>query len=616
VLSLSRMPPDDVCRCLQCHLVALAPAGGRPPLPDPPPQTGDLVGWAYHELSGLLVGPMDEDGVALLPRPPPPRPPTGRPQLPWPHHASSAGPLNLDRLALLRDGLVPADPLGAAAFPPGSHAATVVGRLPPRDAAPLPSPPELGCAVAFFLALAVVSDEARNVDASTSAPRRAEAGTSGGAAPPGFRDAAASQCAEDGGAVPVALTESWVTLATPEGTSTFLAVREPGTPPHPREMRAAADACVAALSGWPGADALFRILSGARREIALADPVMLRAISATVAIAWLDAPAAPEVCHPAVGMRLANDHLGHAPRPDAADAGASGLGRLVTPLEARARDSPPTWLSAAAAVGPRAAAGAPSRRRDAVPCADENPRCLQWARDGECLANPSYMLMRCPQSCDLCPPDGAAGGGEGTSSRMAFWGALQVPGRELEYASAVVGHFARRAPPPRCFRESLPVGVGTHSDRAGVAWVVCPGDRVATVDAAGRERVLGRLDWSATWRDTRHGPVHALRHRDASRPPVRLPSHALLYRRGTRCDDDSAGSERRTEVDVWFVCRHPDVAREVPEIVVHPRAQGGDLCRRAITVVTIDACDIRGAGVPVGEGGGLGVEIVGSGLWQ
>lgn len=51
------------------------------------------------------------------------------------------------------------------------------------------------------------------------------------------------------------------------------------------------------------------------------------------------------------------------------------------------------------------------------PCRDDNPACPDWALEGECAANPNYMLGSCPRSCGSCRPiglkvvGGAASGG-------------------------------------------------------------------------------------------------------------------------------------------------------------------------------------------------------------
>ncbi|KAL3770736.1 hypothetical protein ACHAW5_001453 [Stephanodiscus triporus] len=36
------------------------------------------------------------------------------------------------------------------------------------------------------------------------------------------------------------------------------------------------------------------------------------------------------------------------------------------------------------------------------PCQDDEPRCPVWAREGECKANPGYMLQSCAGSCGIC----------------------------------------------------------------------------------------------------------------------------------------------------------------------------------------------------------------------
>lgn len=35
-------------------------------------------------------------------------------------------------------------------------------------------------------------------------------------------------------------------------------------------------------------------------------------------------------------------------------------------------------------------------------CMDENQKCAWWASQGECDANPNYMLRNCQKSCQVC----------------------------------------------------------------------------------------------------------------------------------------------------------------------------------------------------------------------
>jgi len=37
----------------------------------------------------------------------------------------------------------------------------------------------------------------------------------------------------------------------------------------------------------------------------------------------------------------------------------------------------------------------------AVAMADTNPRCGEWAAEGECDKNPGYMRTQCKDACDL-----------------------------------------------------------------------------------------------------------------------------------------------------------------------------------------------------------------------
>ena len=36
-------------------------------------------------------------------------------------------------------------------------------------------------------------------------------------------------------------------------------------------------------------------------------------------------------------------------------------------------------------------------------CKDEHDACANWAKSGECKANPGFMRASCPVSCDSCP---------------------------------------------------------------------------------------------------------------------------------------------------------------------------------------------------------------------
>ena len=35
-------------------------------------------------------------------------------------------------------------------------------------------------------------------------------------------------------------------------------------------------------------------------------------------------------------------------------------------------------------------------------CQDDNAMCQQWAANGECQSNPSYMMESCRESCGKC----------------------------------------------------------------------------------------------------------------------------------------------------------------------------------------------------------------------
>mmetsp|Transcript_6215 Transcript_6215/g.12848 ORF Transcript_6215/g.12848 Transcript_6215/m.12848 type:complete len:177 (+) Transcript_6215:90-620(+) len=39
-----------------------------------------------------------------------------------------------------------------------------------------------------------------------------------------------------------------------------------------------------------------------------------------------------------------------------------------------------------------------------IACIDEDKRCPEWSRNGECKTNPQYMLVSCRKSCSSCIP--------------------------------------------------------------------------------------------------------------------------------------------------------------------------------------------------------------------
>lgn len=40
-------------------------------------------------------------------------------------------------------------------------------------------------------------------------------------------------------------------------------------------------------------------------------------------------------------------------------------------------------------------------------CEDAHEHCSDWARTGECSANPGFMREGCAWSCNACPPFGS-----------------------------------------------------------------------------------------------------------------------------------------------------------------------------------------------------------------
>ena len=62
-------------------------------------------------------------------------------------------------------------------------------------------------------------------------------------------------------------------------------------------------------------------------------------------------------------------------------------------------------LAASPAPSPphgRLPSGSGLAAKDIRPCIDQDSHCAQWAKSGECKANPGYMLSACPQACDAC----------------------------------------------------------------------------------------------------------------------------------------------------------------------------------------------------------------------
>lgn len=65
------------------------------------------------------------------------------------------------------------------------------------------------------------------------------------------------------------------------------------------------------------------------------------------------------------------------------------------------------------------------------PCQDSNVDCPKWSREGECIANPYYMLASCAKSCGTCTPlkkhqDGGEEGNEDEPSSTSISGSVCV----------------------------------------------------------------------------------------------------------------------------------------------------------------------------------------------
>ena len=72
-------------------------------------------------------------------------------------------------------------------------------------------------------------------------------------------------------------------------------------------------------------------------------------------------------------------------------------------------------------------------------CMDENPDCPNWAAQGECQANPSFMLQSCKKSCGKCrQPKPSAGGGR-SSSRSSSQSS-STPAEKPASTAEILGH--------------------------------------------------------------------------------------------------------------------------------------------------------------------------------
>jgi len=53
------------------------------------------------------------------------------------------------------------------------------------------------------------------------------------------------------------------------------------------------------------------------------------------------------------------------------------------------------------------------------PCQDENPDCSKWSKEGECVNNPTFMLVSCARSCGSCTTKSSTAkeGGDGEEEK-------------------------------------------------------------------------------------------------------------------------------------------------------------------------------------------------------
>ena len=73
-------------------------------------------------------------------------------------------------------------------------------------------------------------------------------------------------------------------------------------------------------------------------------------------------------------------------------------------------------------------------------CRDLNNACAEWAKSGQCSANPAYMKDSCRKACGLCAKDATEDDGPPCTN--------SAPERDCEYWSTMgeCAHACRRAP--------------------------------------------------------------------------------------------------------------------------------------------------------------------------
>jgi len=72
----------------------------------------------------------------------------------------------------------------------------------------------------------------------------------------------------------------------------------------------------------------------------------------------------------------------------------------------RVAEAPPTPAPQPTQPPTPAPTAAPTPGPTSEPCTDDNQYCESWAANGECEANPGYMLVSCRKSCGVCSGPG------------------------------------------------------------------------------------------------------------------------------------------------------------------------------------------------------------------
>ena len=71
-------------------------------------------------------------------------------------------------------------------------------------------------------------------------------------------------------------------------------------------------------------------------------------------------------------------------------------------------------------------------------CTDKNEYCADWAKRGECTANPEWMEENCAKSCGKC----GGGGGDGSGMAGKSHVCTSITKREYHYNDVIMSAIA------------------------------------------------------------------------------------------------------------------------------------------------------------------------------